>query len=635
MRLTELAKCHASLLCWASVSLSLCACSSSEKGELVVVITTDMVLPTDLNWLDMTVSRAGRPDEHKSIELPAFDSLPGTLAVVAGAQEAELVTITLEARSGGENGDVRVRREARLELPRTGQKMLPMPLNWLCSDANQPPEGCGAGKTCDAGQCVDSLIEHELTNYAPLKPAECFHTAACSLTGDKWAQAIPNIDPDNGDCIIDPQSVQPTMMATTVSLVLEPGLAGAAGDCVPDASDADLTLNRRAGKCFLPINQEATPNGWQYVKKSATQTEIRLPRGVCDAVSRCSVQRVVLTFNSNCPAKTSSASLCDAPPVCVTSPMSCPSTFPDSWTGYSCSGSASPGESYGDQNHYCGVPSSETLAGEALQCANTLPLSRGHFCCTAGQEQRKDSLLIDDMTDGPLIKLPVPAVVGATDGGKAYRNENPLFPGSWFTATDDPEQTQSQGQNRLFTYRAIEPVTPPDGTPKFDHAACFTMAKAFKGFYALEGFSFFANKTTSTAEPVDVSHYAGMTFWAKAVALDPDRGRPPIGVFFPNADTDTEHSSTCVKSGTANHLGKRNCNSYRQILPLNEQWQQFSVRWSDLAQAPEYGDHYDSFNPHVYSVDFEALGVDPAGQGTAPPFDFCVSQIRFLELPAP
>jgi len=610
----------------ACLSLSLGACSNQDPGELLLVVTTDMAVPTDLNWLDLTVARAGSPDEHRSIELKSAASLPGTLAIVAGNREAALVTITLEARTGGKDGDVRVRREARLSLPATGQKMLPMPLNWLCSDANQPAEGCGAGKTCDAGRCVDSSITQQLGDYTPLAPAPCFDARDCPLTDDIWDRVTPNIDTIQVEgegmqlaCFIEAKSVPTRPM--NVALIIEPGLAGTAGLCAP-VTGADPSTNHGAGDCFVPLNQDDTSNGWQYVSIGSGQHVVRLPSGVCDAARRCSVKRVALTFNSSCTPKTVSAPLCELAPRCVTSPMSCPSTFSDSWTGYSCSGS-SPPSGYSDSgpgHHYCGIPTRETLSQQATMCSEILPQNRGDFCCTLGQRPQADPLLIDDMSDGPLIKLPVPPGLG-------------LFPGSWFTATDDTLVLPSplNARDKLFTYTSFTPpVTPPDGEPSFDRAACFQMPNGLKGNFALEGFSFFAHED-STVQPVDVSQYGGMTFWAKAVVLEPGRELPEeIGVFFPNFDTDTEHQSSCILLGQ----GKGQCSAHRKLLSLSEKWQKFSVRWNELAQG-NFGMPYNPFNPLVYSVDFEALGPAPNALGHKPGFEFCVSQIRFLELTAP
>jgi hypothetical protein len=54
-----------------------------------------------------------------------------------------------------------------------------------------------------------------------------------------------------------------------------------------------------------------------------------------------------------------------------------------------------------------------------------------------------------------------------------------------------------------------------------------------------------------------------------------------------------------------------------------------SVTWDELTQARDFGMMFENFEPHVYSVDFQASGPGPSG--LAPPFEFCVSQIAFTE----
>jgi hypothetical protein len=247
---------------------------------------------------------------------------------------------------------------------------------------------------------------------------------------------------------------------------------------------------------------------------------------------------------------------------------------------------------------YCGVSDADPQLG---------PTVRGHFCCTKGQGETEDPLLIDDMSGGPLIKYPAP--VGQV-------------PGSWFTASDDDKLPLSppQGPHSLFTYREIPAVTLPGG-PTITRAACFRMDQGFSGYYALEGFSFYGSGADATA--LDVRRFDGIRFWATLDSFDPDIPQP-IRVVFPNRDTDTEHpSSTCLKSG----LGKSNCDHFGLQLPkLDTTWQKFEVRWADLEQSRGRGQPFD---PHVYTVDFQATGPGPEGKALR--FDFCVSQISFIE----
>lgn len=577
--------------------LLLSACSNDERGEVMVIVTTDMALPADLDWLEWTVSRPAHPDkapEHGSFALDQPSALPATLAIVSGDGGAEPVTVTVVAKTGGAEGAPRVSREARFTVPESGQKMLNMPLNWLCSDANLEP-ACAAGTTCQAGKCVDSQLAAELFDYEPLKPLPCFDVLGCTLTGGVWRASPPSTN-EAGHCIMDASSVLSGAMS--VALIVNAEQAGNAGVCAPNADGSGSAASPAAGLCFVPLDRDSGPDGYQLVKNAQHQTEIQLPDGVCAAFARGSIKRVALT-RTDCPTKTSARPLC-APPSssssCVAAPSSCPAVIPASWSGYSCSGAERPSAS---TLSYCGVTDNDPDEG---------PVVRGHYCCTSGQEPAEDPLLIDDMSGGPLIKLRPPP--GDTAG-------------DWFTASDDIERplSPSRQPQTLFTYRAIDPVTLPDG-PTIRRAACFRMREGFSGYYALEGFNFFSDG--AEAVPVDVSRFSGISFWATLTGLGADPP-PAMRVVFPNSDTDTQHLSTCMQPA----LDETNCNHFGKKLELTSDWQKVSVTWDELTQASDFGMMFGMFEPHVYSVDFQASGPGPSG--LAPPFEFCVSQIRFTE----
>jgi len=559
-------------------------------GQLVVVVTTDLALPTDMDWIEWSVTPLRTPRRSGSVELRQFDSLPGTLSILAGSVEAEHVLLRIEGHTGGENGPLRVFREARLKMPRSGEtKMLPMPLNWACSLEDRALD-CDTDLDCEPGECVGAPGAATLANYAPLEPAPCFDVLGCTLNTTTFAQPTPSIDSTTGYCIVE---VPPAWISSmSVALMINPEFGGNAGVCAPNSMADASSEDRAAGNCFVPVDKGASPLGWQVTKLPSHRTVLQLPPSVCHAFSAHRVLKVVLTVN-DCPAKTIAQPLCAADSVCVSADQSCPSGLDDSWKGYSCSGVETPTEK-GRGLKYCGISDNDPLTGR---------LALGHFCCTTGPSASKDPLLIDDMSGGPLIKLPPPP-------GQ--------FPASWFTASEDDVSISPPNQPKtFFSYRSIDPVR-PKGEPSFDRAACLKMPQGFPGSYALEGFSFFTR--AGAVVPVDVSKYSGLAFWA-TVAATSERPPPRIGVFFANSDTDTEHDSTCRAGGR----GKDNCNHFRKELPeLNDEWQKFSVRWDELEQATDFGMRFKDFDPHVYSVDFQALGPNAA------PFDLCVSQIYFI-----
>ncbi len=570
------------------------ACSDPDRGEVLLVVSTDLALPDDLNWLEWTIVQAGQAPKTGGIALDRADSLPATLAIVAGNVGSRTVQVHLAAKTGGDHGVVRVERDARFTVPVHGQMMLAMPLSWLCSDVNQP-EACAEGTTCDAGSCVsaDSVLVKDLPSHS----ATCFDVLGCTLVGRSTKQA-PDLDGE--DCVLKPSAVLGSPL--NVALVVNTAKVGNAGVCAPAAAGDSSPPN--AGSCFVPLTDQS-PGGWDLIENTQGQTVIRLPRALCGPVMGASVASVAVTAQAGCAAKRSIEPLCRAPSLCVPSSASCPDGFPSTWSGYSCSGGTTPIDDRSLGLNYCGIS-----GADAVLIPDTV---RGHYCCTTKQAPSPDPLLIDDMSGGPLIKVQVPAGQVA---------------GSWFTASDDAQSPLSppQAASTLFTYRDVDPAVTPPGGPTISRAACFRMPKGFSGYYALEGFSFYGSDAQAT--PLDVSRFSGIRFWAALHSFDPDIPQS-IRVVFPNVDTDSVNrdsaQSTCLKAD----LGSANCDHFGKTLAnLGDTWQKYEVRWPELKQSG-YGEPFDSFEPHVYTVDFQADG--PGKDGLALRFDFCVSQISFIQ----
>lgn len=570
------------------------ACANQEAGEVILVVSTDLALPSDLDWLEWSVTPLTHPERVQvgGLPLSQFDSLPATLAVVSGKRGAEKVSVRVKGRTGGERGPVRIERDAVFTLPEHGQQMLNLPLSWLCSDVNQPTP-CKAGMTCDAGRCVPSdrvtLVEH-----LPSQSSSCFDVLKCTLTA-RAIRETPDLDGDS--CILEPRAVLAS--AINVALIVDTDKAGNAGVCAPAAVTEQSPPS--AGNCFVPLAEKVGPGGWDVVENAQGRSVIRLPRAVCEPSVLGSITGVAVTEQDGCPGKRGIEPTCAAASTCV--PGRCPAGFPSSWSGYSCSGAASPLDDPSLGLSYCGVSDSDPRLGATV---------RGHYCCTQHQTPSEDPLLIDDMSGGPLIKFAAPA-------GQV--------PGSWFTASSDSVRPISppQAPNSLFTYRDINPAVVLPGGPKINRAACFRLEQGFAGYYALEGFSFYGSGADATA--FDVSRFSGIRFWAKLDSFDPDIPQP-IRVVFPNVDTDTEHpSSTCLSQG----LGKANCDHFGLTLSeLSPSWRKYEVRWPALEQSlRQHQAPFERFDRHVYTVDFQAPGPGPDAKTLS--FDFCVTQISFIE----
>jgi hypothetical protein len=307
--------------------------------------------------------------------------------------------------------------------------------------------------------------------------------------------------------------------------------------------------------------------------------------------------------SANCAANSAVAGVCPTPDVCVrANGIACPSD----WAGFSCGTASSPSVA---SQAYCGQ------VGTAPASGSVVP---GLWCCSNDTAVHTDPLLIDDMSAGPLIKLPIP------------RNSKQLAAGNWYTGADDINADLSPPlAPALFTYRAVEPaVTPPDG-PTIQHAACLGSAQGIKGYVALEGFNFFVALPNFEPVPFDLTPYTGISFWAYAAPgkIVDDAGNAvvptQVRVTFPNADTFTENTSTCVTQA-----GRDQCDHFGKLLTLTKDWVHYFVRWSELAQGSFGLQIPTGFDPtKVYATGFEFQGPGPSTRSL--PFDFCIAQLEF------
>jgi len=363
-----------------------------------------------------------------------------------------------------------------------------------------------------------------------------------------------------------------------------------------------------SAKCLVPLDHG--PTGWQTISDSNNvPVAIGLPEAVCRAVGKSVVGVAINRASTNCAANSAVAGVCPKPDVCVrASGLDCPSD----WTSFSCGTAPSPALARQDYS-YCGEVGTAPANG---------PVVPGLWCCNQSVHDdgmHPDPLLIDDMSSGPLIKLPVPA-------------DTEEVPGNWFTGGDDINAVLSPPVSpSLFTYRAIEPPeTPPEG-PTISHAACLRGAQGIKGYVALEGFNFFVAPPNYDPVTFDLTPYTGISFWAYAepgkIVDDAGNGLVPtqIRVTFPNVDTFTENTSTCVTQA-----GRDQCDHFGKLLTLSKDWVHYFVRCDELAQSGFGYRIPTGFNKtKVYATTFEFQGPGPTTRSL--PFDFCVAHLEFTQ----
>jgi hypothetical protein len=570
--------------------LAVVSCTTAKTqapGEVVVVVTTDMVMPEDIDTLKWSVTVVGDETPLKngsdSLDL-GKQPLPATLAI-AGPDTRGAVRIELDALRAG---TPRVHREAQLTVPADGQvRQLAMPLDWLCTHDANPSLSCGAGQTCRGGECVPSAIEASgLPSYSAVDGGACFDMGNCfaSPVGVFFAQKATV----TGECKVLDHEFSPDV---NVALVVATSQIGNYGACGVGAS---------GGSCLIPLAHGA-PEGWHTVAADGGAGTIGLPQGVCDDITSTLKGVVIARTTTSCPPKLRESPTCVPPDTCINNVSGvCPDLGP-AWVGYTCSGSESPPGVRG-----CAAPPAAPDAG----MGTGVGAAGARLCCAlvdAGGQPSSDPLLIDDMSGGSYIKIAPP-------GGETA--------GFWWTASDDLNSPLVPRPLTFFIYAPVSPSLTPDGGPM--NAACLTSPSGFSGHYAIEGFDFaHSSMLSTTGVPFDVSPYTGIRFWAWS-----QYAGQSIKVAFPDRNTETvDPTSTCNLNPDAGQCG----NDWAiQNLFLTDVWTPYAIRWDQLTKAQGYGTPTLPFDAKgVLVTQFMVLGS--GANHPYPPFEFCVSQIYFTQ----
>jgi hypothetical protein len=577
-----------------ALALLAAACSSDapKQGELMLSIATDMAVPNDIDRVVWSITLDGETEPFKSrtVELAKGTDLPLTLAIQAGPKTTAPITVRVEGRKGDPPSLLRVSREAKVLVPRDRVAQLELPLSWLCSGANLSAP-CEDGTTCQAGHCVDiAVATASLPDFEPSPARDCYDVTACLPS----ATLIPSgpITLKSGRqvaCGVLGTKLLGLDADVNVALEVNNEQVGNYGFCGP------------FGECFIPLHRDATPAGWHVLDNGDTPA-IELPPAVCEN-SNTSVARVAIVRASpRCPSDQGDRPLCSPPEekTCLVAPV-CPVTSPESaWAGYACT-DVDPQDDHPDLLR-CWSPAAPGSEGETS--------TDGRWCCLRGQNASDDPLLIDDMQGGPQIKREPP------EGHLA---------GWWYAEIPDGSGDLSPSpEPSLYTYRQFdEPVGPPGG-PEFHAAACLS-SKGFHGWLALEGFFFGGKLNAYSTDMLDVSEYAGISFWGWAREPFPN---DPLSVMvqFPNVQASTEPDAECLGAD-----GATRCDSFFKEVPLTGEWKRFVVRWEDLAQTEQdWGQiRFAAFKPQIYSIQFGVTGAGPNFMSQA--FEFCVADVRFEE----
>jgi hypothetical protein len=270
------------------------------KGELMMIVTTDMSLPKDIDKVRIEVTAGGRtPYKNDFVGLGAPGALlklPGALGILVNEEDPSTpVTLRVVA---WQRDVPRVLQELVSTVPEGRQVAMRMPVQWLCDESAVPTIGsdsgeidakstCGEGETCIAGTCEKNEIDSN--DLPPYDPADvfgggtgdgdgtCFDTAPC------FVEITPAVV-DGDDCTI--KAGENVNVALRVA---SDGICGPAG-------------------CFVPLDANSAV-GWM-----PAGNRVELPKALCGPTGQIEKGKVLGVVTSpvtdTCPLKTESIPTC-------------------------------------------------------------------------------------------------------------------------------------------------------------------------------------------------------------------------------------------------------------------------------------------------------------------------------------
>jgi len=284
-------------------ALSVASCAPPGiKGEVMMVVVTDMSLPKDIDKVRIEVVAQGAPlYKQDFIKLGGPDAeikLPGTLAVLVDDQAPSTpVTLRVVAWQGAVP---RVLQEIVTTVPLTEQVALRMPVQWLCDGSALPsldedglPDAtstCAAGETCIAGTCTANTVS------SATLPAFSAKNVFGGGTGDGDGSCF-----DTAPCFASPTTVVVDTTACTIST------NGAVNVALAVASDGICGSNG----CFVPLDANSA-FGWQPV--SGQTGTLQLPQALCGPTGKIASGDVLAVVTS--PVTTSCALKGESLPTC-------------------------------------------------------------------------------------------------------------------------------------------------------------------------------------------------------------------------------------------------------------------------------------------------------------------------------
>jgi hypothetical protein len=271
----------------AIVGCSIGACADQAPTALVVAIQSEVVVPKEVDAVELKVTRRGGEVEfqqHYQAVEGGRVKLPGTLTLRPHPDESpsDPITVSLRAFVGGR---VVALRRATMGFSEQRTKLLRMPIHYACYDF---PSVCGDDETCVGGACTRSAVDAE--TLPDFEATQVFGAPGDATCFDAADTACLRQRVDLG----------------------EPAKIAAAG-CV-----AELPAGLDASRLnVFALWRKSVDQGHprvldldERVGFSIATGRVKLAPGLCEAMARGDVTR--LSISSSCPTKTALTPLCGA-----------------------------------------------------------------------------------------------------------------------------------------------------------------------------------------------------------------------------------------------------------------------------------------------------------------------------------
>jgi hypothetical protein len=277
---------------------------STEDGELLVVVQTDMELPKDIDSIRIEIRSGGIPwleQDYGHLGTDKGIKLPATLGITTENDSSRPVNIRILAfRDSLKQKQVRVLREATTTVPSKRIAMFHMPFSFLCDGLAKQSggvitnDGCAADETCIAGECAPSKLdapppetfaeEEVFGGGTGNGDGTCFDVTGCMDGGSLVTPAArDNPDPAEAEqkpeiCSID---VDPSAGDMNLAILTETsGMCGESG-------------------CFVALDAGSV-GGWTVASDGKT---IVLPDAVCRMNGEKVRGIVAAPLKAGCPLK--------------------------------------------------------------------------------------------------------------------------------------------------------------------------------------------------------------------------------------------------------------------------------------------------------------------------------------------